>query len=351
VASDVADLAAGERRFALRAGPCPQPFRVWVGNSSRRVAARCKSRRCTSCGVLWAGDVRRKILANVEAYDGAVALTTVTAPGVEVGLQWDTRRCAHLGAHRHSGRRGCRVLEAAAKRWNQLARKEWTQLHRKASQRAAREAARIGSKGWGILARQWEFQARGVLHMHVLLPMATPRERRCSQVYVEALTEFAPRHCFGYVDRGHRRLRTGTDSGRELAVVEAGKAARYLAKYIATLDLGSGKITLSETVRHADVPGQITYVSRRLTIKTGVTMRSLRRARCDYARSRMGLPPLPTLSAKRGSEARGQQPPGTGRAEHLRRAPPSTECYAPEAQTVESNYLAEARRLHEEGVW
>jgi hypothetical protein len=291
--------------------------------------------------------VRRKILANVEAYGGAVALTTVTAPGVDAGLTWDLEKCAHRGEHMHDGKSGCRVRRDAARLWNRLAAREWTRLHRKAYQRGAREAARIGVKAWGILARQWEFQARGVLHMHVLLPMGTPGERRCSKAYVDALSEFASRHGFGYVDRG--RQSGGRGGGRELEVLEPGKAARYMAKYIAVVDPRAGKVTLSETVRHRDVPGHVTYVSRRLTSATGITMQSLRRARCDYVRARLGLQPLPTLIAKRGSEARGRQPPSKGRDAHLRRGPPPTECDRPEVS--ERHFLAEAKRLHEEGFW
>jgi hypothetical protein len=222
--------------------------------------------------VLWAGDTRRKLLVNVEAYGGAVALVTVTAPGAR-DLPWDESVCAHLGKHRHSGKLGCKVDERAAHLWNLQAPGDWRRLHRKASTRARRAQLRYCEKAgiepgdpWAIIAREWEFQARGVLHMHAVVPMATPEERAASRAYVDCLRDLGERHAFGFVDR-------------KLEVVPAQRAARYVAKYIAAVDSGSGKITLSETVTHRDVPRHVTYVSRRLTMRTGVTMRSLRRKR------------------------------------------------------------------------
>lgn len=260
---------------------CARVGRLYLG--------RCRNRRCSSCGILWAGDTRRKLLTNIEAQDGDVALVTVTAPGTWA-LPWDEEHCAHRGPHHHSGKTGCRVLPQAARQWNQgIARPEWTRMHRKAAQRAHRRAKAVG-KTWRIVAREWEFQARGVLHMHVVVPMATPTDRICSQVYAEALAEMSERHGFGFVDRGSKQLQaTGSPHARLLERIPQQLAARYLAKYIAAVDPAGGKITLSETVRHPDVPGHVTYVSRHLTRRTGCTMRTLRERRCTHWQARRTL--------------------------------------------------------------
>lgn len=210
--------------------------------------------------MLWAGDTRKRVLANVAAYGGDVALATVTAPGQAV-LPWD-------------GTDARMVERVAARRWNHGAREQWRCLHRKAAQRASRFSKRHGG-AWGILAKSWEFQLRGVLHAHVVLPCGTPLERMASQIYVEALAEMAAAHGFGYVDRG-RKSKQGGVWRRRLEVIPAERAGRYVAKYVAKLGVGGEGLQLGPTVSHPDVPPQVVYVSRRLTASTGITMRSLR---------------------------------------------------------------------------
>jgi hypothetical protein len=194
--------------------------------------------------------------------------------GVGGGLGWDEESCAWRGEHRHGGRGGCRVRRDAAVSWNKAAPEQWRALHRRARQAASRYAQQVGCSSWGVLARMWEFQARGVLHVHVVLPMSTPREQLVSRVYAEQLRALAGAYGFGNVHLGER----GTD-GKTLSLMGSQKAARYLASYIAPIDGRSGKLSLTETVRHRDVPGQLLYVSRRLTQESGCTMRSLRRRR------------------------------------------------------------------------
>lgn len=115
--------------------------------------------------------------------------------------------------------------------------------------------------GYRMLARSWEWQLRGVLHAHVVVPCGTPRERRALDVYMAALRELVGLYGFGH----------------ELSVerMPAGASAGYLAKYLAPRD-GAGKLSLTETVTRADVPRLVVYVSRDLTGRTMVTMRNLR---------------------------------------------------------------------------
>jgi len=218
-------------------------------------------------------DTRVKLLRNA-ALTPFVGMVTVTAPGVAGGLVWDEEWCAWRGRHRHSGREGCRVRRDVAAVWNEAAPEHWRKLHRRARQAASRYAQRAGCPSWGVLARMWEFQRRGVLHVHVVLPMTTAAERRVSRVYAEQLARLAVEYGFGNAHLGER----GTD-GRTLSVMGSEKAGRYLASYIAPIDGRSGKLSLTETVVHRDVPGQLLYVSRRLTQVSGCTMRSLRRRR------------------------------------------------------------------------
>lgn len=323
---------SGERA----AGKCPRPpVKRTPSGGYRQVASRCFSRRCPSCGQLWAGDVRVKLLRNIEEFGGAVALVTITAPGSDE-LPWDESICEHLGPHVHSGGRGCRIHELAAHLWNEQAPADWRLLHRRASQRAKRTARRWGGR-WSVVAMEWEFQKRGVLHRHVVVPMATSLDRLCSQLYAQTLAEGAKERGFGYVDRGKRtprrtvsassctaRSRThGWPAGpageakpaagspsterpapdvlpartsfvwdRLLEVVPPQRAARYLAKYIAAVG-GDGKLSLSETVHHRDVPGHVCFVSRDLTRRTGCTMRSLRRHRYAWWLLRRHTVPVP----------------------------------------------------------
>jgi hypothetical protein len=107
--------------------------------------------------------------------------------------------------------------------------------------------------------------------------MGSPVERLCSQRYAESLSELAHERGFGFVDRG-KRSRAGAIWRRSLEVIPSGRAARYLAKYVAGVK-PNGRLALSETVSRRDAPALVVYVDRRLTLRTGCSMRSLRRRR------------------------------------------------------------------------
>lgn len=207
----------------------------------------------------WAGDVRKKLVVNIEAYGGPVGMVAITGPGADV-LPW-------------SDGSKTKVEPRARWTWNRSAPRRWRELHRIASQKARRESG----GNFALVAREWEYQRRGVLHMHVVVGMATPAERHAAYLYVAELTRLAGRHGFGYVDRG----KYAHGQGRRIRMWEPLHAARYLAKYLAPID-GEGKLSLTETVTRQDVPAHITYVSRKLTQRTGVTMRHLRIVRLVY---------------------------------------------------------------------
>jgi hypothetical protein len=265
----------------VRAGRCSQ--RKGCTHCGRAVDpwGRCRRRRCPGYRDLWAGDWR-KVLRFGLVYLEHVALITVTAPGGDLGLPFDTTKCTHEPGERCSGRKGCVVVKAAADRWHQDVEHRFARLHRAAMARVAR---RVG-RGAFVGAKTWELQRRGVAHLHLVVPCGTPRERARVDAYVEALKAIAPRYMFGFCDV-RRRFEGGwkrTAWGREDAS-GGSRAAGYLAKYV-------GKAT-SENL---DVKRPV-FVGRFLTIRTGITMRALRWRRWIHClwRFTAGMDELPAL--------------------------------------------------------
>lgn len=241
------------------AGACPRARDLVVYGDV--IKARCQSRSCPSCGVLWLGDTRIRTLAGCQTLKRAVALVTVTAPGKHV-LPWDPAT-GKVDAHE-------------ARLWNESAPERWTGLHAAAA-RVARAVAREAGAEWYLICRVWEYQKRGVLHLHLLVPCGTSGERLASEAYVRELAARAPRESFGFVDRGRLPERGARQSARRLCPVSPHRAAAYVAAYVAST--GAGKEGVAEVARKQGVPGPIVYVSRRLTQASGVTMRSLRARR------------------------------------------------------------------------
>lgn len=235
------------------AGDCPTP----------RYGHRCKRRTCPACGRLWAGDTRAKLFVNLISYGGDAGLITVTAPS----MPWDRTRCRHSREEKCSGRSGCRVVPHLAEEWNRRAPRAWKALHNVSAQHVRRRMpGRLK-----VLGLAWEYQARGLLHRHIVVGMKTPAERAAAHAYVVKLKELATAHGFGFVD--------GKITGRP-----ARESAAYLSSYFIA---GSGhKAEIRETVRRRDVPPMVVYVSRELTMATGVTMRSLRHRRYLWALQR-----------------------------------------------------------------
>jgi len=231
----------------------------------------CRSRRCPEYGLIWAGDQRQKLFRNLEAVRGEIVLGAVTAPGAGE-LPWDERACSGLGDHEHSGSRGCRVDGSAAREWNESAPGRWRRLHRRAYQDTVK---RYGLHSVWMVARVWEMQMRGVLHVHPVLAHVTARQRAGARCYVERLAELAPQYGFGFVER-------------KVKPQPAVNAAAYLSSYF--VKGRRGKATLWESVRSAAMPRSIVHVSVRLTQETGCTMRLLRFGRYVWVVWGVGLP-------------------------------------------------------------
>jgi hypothetical protein len=216
-----------------------------------------------------------------------VLLVAVTAPGRD-RLPWDPDHCAELGAHRHGGELGCRVVRDLADEWNETASDRYATMWKAATMAADRVVRRAGWRGPlpRRVAVAWSAQRRGVWHTHEALPGATEVERAWSRVVVEYVHRTAARYGWGYVDRNPLRHLGAMEVGNE-------RAARYLARNAAAY-LGTNASAIEERA----MPGrrQRSYVSRRLTTQTGVTIRNLRRVRHLWVVLTFGyvLPTWPT---------------------------------------------------------
>jgi hypothetical protein len=213
----------------------------------------------------------RKIRENLRAYEGLVCMCTLTAPGQDAGLVWDRESCTHSADVKCGREHGCKVLPAAAALWNEKSRGYWRELNRVCKLRADRAMKWLGHeyKG-GLLMYEWEVQKRGVWHLHFVVGMETPVEQAWAFEYVKAMRELAPSKLFGFVDA--KPLRSPQP---------AEKAAGYLSKYLAKWN-EDGSFEVAETVKAAG-RSLLNYVSRRLTAKSGVTMRVLRQVRIAWA--------------------------------------------------------------------
>jgi hypothetical protein len=244
--------------------------------------SRCRRRTCPAYASVWARDTRRKLRENLAAYRGLAAMLTLTAPGVDGGLEWDRELCSHDPRVSCSGPRGCRVDMVASARWNHFSRGLWRELNRVCKQRADRALRKLGAQDFKghILAYQWEIQTRGVWHLHFVVGVGSPLEMAWSSEYVRAMRALAPDYKFGHLDTKPLHRPRPAES-----------CAGYIAKYLTKRKV-DGSYGASETVRTAG-RALLTYVSRDLTQRTGVTMRTLRDARLLWA-YREGL--LPALA-------------------------------------------------------
>jgi hypothetical protein len=214
-----------------------------------------------------------------------VVLVAVTAPGSAEGLPWDPDRCAVREPHKHGGVLGCRVVRDMADEWNEDASDRYARLWKAACMEADRWLRRLGHRGTKPrrVANAWAPQKRGVWHVHEALPAGTPIELQWSRLVVAYVARHSRRYGWGNVDRNPLR-RTSANTASHAA-----NAARYLARNAAGY--------LAANAQEAALPGRTlrSYVSRRLTSKTGVTMRNLRRVRYLFVVLREGLP-LPQWS-------------------------------------------------------
>lgn len=222
----------------------------------------CGSRYCAACGQRWQGDQRAQAVAASEVLPGGAALITVTAPGM-----------AYFGSLDAWGMTPMRVRYD---RWNKRARARWRQLHLYAS-RPMRAWAKKNGVEWRVWFRAWEFQKRGALHLHLVLPYGTDEERRFTDLYVWNLWNAAAEYGFGYVLGGDRRHQPARGECPVVVPADGPAAARYVCKYVASV--GAGKGSMVEVAQRTAQRGSVLYVSSTLTRASGVNMTKLRARR------------------------------------------------------------------------
>ena len=221
----------------------------------------CRCRACPACGVVWLGDCKVMSLAASEVMPDAVCLITVTAPG--------------KGRLMHCPRTG-KVTPRAARNWNRTAPQRWRSLWLCGSRRGRRIMA-DGGERFRLLARAWEYQRRGVLHVHLILPFATPLERDAAYQVAADLSSMAGQFDWGFVDRGKMTPNGDGTWSRKLEEMSGNGAARYLCAYLTST--GAGKEGIAEVARKQGVPGPVLYVADELKRESGVSMRTLRNRR------------------------------------------------------------------------
>jgi hypothetical protein len=242
-----------------------------------------------TCGPVRSGDEYRKFLENIRAH-GRVVLVSVTGPGDDVLPRVDGY-----------------VVGTYAFGWNLTASARYARLWKAATLSADRLLRRQGYSGRSIVrvANVWALQRRGVWHVHEALPAASAVELAWSRQVVKfidnvrkreqrmdgrerwALLELERRfgepvrgfYGFGFIDRNPLKSKA-----MAAAYANEATAAAYLARNIAGY--------LSENIASESAVGRrlLSYVSRRLTTTTGVTIRNLRRARFIYVCLRDSLP-------------------------------------------------------------
>lgn len=194
---------------------------------------------------------------NLEAYGGEIRSAALTGPGTPDYYRSlpDYRRPSERWIRRYA----IAPHDVRARvEWNRHAERRYARLHKAAMEHVRRVLRR---QGWRELApvklvHVWEMQSRGVLHAHITLPHESPSERVMAQEYVAYLSRNGQRYGFGWVDRKRK-------------VYGAASTAGYYSKYL----------TKGEFAQVAANVLNVVYVTRRLTMQTGVTMRALRSLR------------------------------------------------------------------------
>lgn len=305
-----------------------------------RLGSSCKARSCRVCGVRWARDWWKCMETNLSAAGDSLLVVSLTPPGAE-RLPWDIDHCSRRRPHECSGPKGCRVQQRAAREWNDTAAWRWQKL-REAARNATRRQLGLDASGEKVVIweRVWEPQKRGVIHGHVVLPYGTEREREIANVFCVELCRRVRSYDFGWIQPSPR-LRHLKRAGlvapdarvtqqqlmqlvegatNEQALTLAGllevtpktgrEAARYLASYLTGRNPRK-KTSIREnvamvieiptaygTIKHPVMPRSLIWVSPALTKRTNTTMRTLRRARHQYAAAR-GICPPPVWKSMR----------------------------------------------------
>jgi len=253
------------------------PARVCVHcGRSRWGSTPCKRRTCPGYAERWAYDWRIVMLENLIAYGGLAQMYTLTPPGRDV-LPWDRSRCSHGPEVKCTGPLGCVVEEAARRAWNESCPRRLSRLYETVQAAVVRE---VGVRA-NVLTIGKEAQKRGPVHVHYIIGMETSTERAAADAFVRHMERLSqrPRYLFGHLN------------GKFEKPKPAREAAAYLSSYFA--GGRRHKLELREAVLNPELPRLPLYVSRRLTARTGTTMRNKRRQRQLHMCRRAGRPDPP----------------------------------------------------------
>jgi len=154
--------------------------------------------------------------------------------------------------------------------WNTASWERFARMRDLAGKQAAREVPGVTSR---LVAWVPELQARGMLHFHLVFEASTLLEKRWAERYCRYLRNHVQEHGFG-PQTGKGRW------GRQ-------EVGRYVSKLASYLTKGT---ELREMWEAGDAPGRCFYVSRRLTARTGCTIRQLRLSGRWWASQRVSIP-------------------------------------------------------------
>lgn len=279
-------------------GAAGEVLRICPNGNARRPS--CKRRDCPVCGPRWAGDQRRVMEENLRHYGRKVVMVAITPPGAD-RLPWDESHCRHPNGGRHSGPRGCRVEQRAARAWCDTYTDRLSALRRAGNAHVRRRLCQCGhlkrAHGAGgcscrgcacsgftgfvpnLLERVNEPQKRGVPHWHGVFGYSTLAERRAVHMWVAWLRReerCSCGHTKRWHDRGGRAVRGAScitpqkrlsptlgwtnlrqyDFGfvdGHLKPIEPLEAARYLASYL------TGRSAHKASIRQNIVDPTMTY--------------------------------------------------------------------------------------------
>lgn len=263
-------------------GPCPHR-NLW--------RSACKKRVCPICGVRWARNWFQAMVANLTAYGGPVVLVSLTAPGAEQ-LPWDLEHCKGRRPHECTGKDGCRVQQRAAREWADTCTWRYAKLRQAARIAAIRAMVELHGVKFAptLLERVWEPQKRGVPHLHLIVGYRSQLEKDAAHLFVRELKRLACDYGFGFVDARGKKQRNGVKlrgvvverHGVEVRPIAPELAARYLSSYLTGRN-SKKKNTIRENIADPVMPRSLIWLTPKLTRRTFVTMRLLRRARHLWA--------------------------------------------------------------------
>lgn len=183
---------------------------------------------------------------NLVACSGQLLMFTLTGPGGSLG-------------------------EFDVWQWNVTSWERFARLRDLAGKQARREVRGVNSR---LVAWVPELQERGMLHFHLVFEASTLLERRSAERYCRYLRNHAVEHGFGAQTRKGTWGRAGVQ--------------RYVSKLAEYVSKGSELRELWESGQ-GDMPGRAFYVARRLTSRTGCTIRRLRAGSYAFAAWKLGV--------------------------------------------------------------